>query len=344
MLFLPYPFLTVQKASKGGIHLRKYLTSCLVLLFCVSILAGCGETPPDEPSKQAEETVLSTEKSIGDTVPVEESQCVVTIPSYTLTEFSSQEQIQGIDSFAVMVGGEALFYSDEQETVAEIADMFSSAEWLGYEPQTYSMGLDLLLFSGGQGIRIELDLMEDLCRMGELFYDYGPGMNGSDSINGMIDLWELLGWDTWTIPNITKWPKQVISEYDYYFVDLMPAEMNPRKHNTVFRYTSFSVERDNLELILKNGDVLEIKSEEMAEPILKELFWAELLEVKDNNVDAQECAYTLRIQYWWGLEGTWQYVGNDTYLITVLYNDDIEAMYTSQCPILDDLINKTNLL
>ncbi len=324
--------------------MRKYLVICLGLLLCLSMLAGCGEVLPDEPTKQTEETVLSTEDNMDATAPVEEPQCAVTIPPYMLTEFSSQEQIQGIDSFAVMVDGEVLFYSDDREVVSELADMFASAEWLGYEPQTYSMGLDLLLFADGQGIRIELDLMDDLCRIGDRFYDYGPGMNGPDSINGKYNLWELLGWDTWTIPNITKWPEQVITEYDYYFVDYMPAEMNPRKHNNVFWYTPVSVERNNLELILENGEVLEITGEEMLESIYKEFFWADLQETEENNIEVQECLYTLHVRFWWGPEATWRYIGNDMYAITVFYTGDIAVMYTCQCPMLDDLINKTNLL
>ncbi len=196
---------------------KSYL--CILCLFLL-ILAGCGQ--PEAP----ETTIPTTSSAPETTVPVaasepETTETAIAVPPYTLAETPAPEDIADIDSFALMLEGEPFFYCDESEAVSEMEDLISGAQWLGYDPQTYYLGVELVLFSNGTGYVVELDLTDDLCRIGDKFYDYGPGMDGEDSIKALPRLWEICGYTEWTLEDWCKWPQIVIDTHAGYFASLL---------------------------------------------------------------------------------------------------------------------------
>ncbi len=191
--------------------MKKTILSVFAVLLC---LTGCGK----EEAPAATDAVTSvSESAIAETTVPETTAQTISVPEYTLLESPIPEQIQDIDSIALMIDGVPFYYSTDPETVEKMEEMFSGAQWLGYEPQTYYLGVELMLFSAGNAVKVELDLTDDLCRIGDKFYDYGPGMDGEDSIKALPKLWDICGFTEWTFGDFLKWPEAVLETHESYF-------------------------------------------------------------------------------------------------------------------------------
>lgn len=82
----------------------------------------------------------------------------------------------------------------EQEQLRQLKDLLSGAEYLGYIPQTFVLGPELV-YTGpdGKSVALELDMDSDLFRYEGKFYDYGPGNDN----NALPRLMGLLGLEVW---------------------------------------------------------------------------------------------------------------------------------------------------
>lgn len=77
-----------------------------------------------------------------------------------------------------------------------IQELFASAEVLGYEPKTHSIGIGLnlvLTAENGETMTIELDPDNDLCRIYGEYVFYGA----ADEPSYILKLWEYLGLQAW---------------------------------------------------------------------------------------------------------------------------------------------------
>lgn len=87
----------------------------------------------------------------------------------------------------------------DQEQLMKLRSLFDSAELLGYEPKTHSVGLDLNLIlttQSGETMTIELDPDNDICRIQGAFIFYGA----YDEPCYILKLWEYLGISQWPDP------------------------------------------------------------------------------------------------------------------------------------------------
>ena len=212
----------------------------VLLILALVLMAGCGKKP--------EETVIATV-----TVPeaVMETEPAIPVPQYTRMEIFSQQDIRDMKEAVLMLKGKPLLCVTEPERVDALEERFASAQNLGYEPQTYLFGIELLLIrEDGMAVEVELGLLEDLCRMNGEFYDYGPGMSGEASVNGMEALYEALGLRSWTLETLVKWPVEVVEYYDY----LLNSYRNePKQVNTHFRAREFRQGKDSIVIRLADG-------------------------------------------------------------------------------------------
>ena len=94
------------------------------------------------------------------------------------------------------------FYEDDLVTVQDrdrlekLIWLFENGEYLGYEPKTHSIGVELnLIFASAEGdFVIELNPDADLCRINGEYVWYGK----PDEPDYILKLWEYL--------DITQWP------------------------------------------------------------------------------------------------------------------------------------------
>ena len=79
-----------------------------------------------------------------------------------------------------------------------IHKLFLDAEWLGYEPKTYSLGPKLTL-TGPDGAVVtgQVCLESDLILVDGLFYDYGPGHNEKGNRNAVFYMLQRFGLNDW---------------------------------------------------------------------------------------------------------------------------------------------------
>lgn len=112
--------------------------------------------------------------------------------------YPKQPRLPEIAQAELVVNGESIVLITDEKTVYEIHRLINGAEWLGFDPATYFLGPKLMLLGAdGSAYTVELDVTDDLCRIGGRFYDYGPGMDGDASINNLPRLLNLLGLEDW---------------------------------------------------------------------------------------------------------------------------------------------------
>lgn len=124
--------------------------------------------------------------------------------------YPKQPQIPEAVQAELVVNGETIGTVTGEQTVHEIWHLINGGEWLGFEPATYFFGPRLMLLAeDGTAYAVDLDMFDDLCRFGDRFYDYGPGMDGEASINNLPKLLALFG--------LTDWPEHVKELYPQWF-------------------------------------------------------------------------------------------------------------------------------
>ena len=113
--------------------------------------------------------------------------------------------LDSYEKITLELEGQILMTITDIPTMTVLRDLIIEAEALGYEPKTYSLGLDLVFADeNGNTKTVSLDIENDLCVVDGLFYDYGPGYTDVGSIDGRPMLWEALG--------LTDWPQEL---YDW---------------------------------------------------------------------------------------------------------------------------------
>lgn len=119
-------------------------------------------------------------------------------------------EIPALQQAALKLDGRELLTITDSNALSAIHALFANAEALGYEPKTYSLGPELVLTGeNGTEVTAELSLDDDLCRIDEIFFDYGPGYTNEGGINALPTLFELLG--------ISDWPEAVYEKYSSWF-------------------------------------------------------------------------------------------------------------------------------
>ena len=113
----------------------------------------------------------------------------------------------GLDKVTLELDGEVIGSVVEQGALEEIRVLFENAEET-YEPKTYSLGPELVLWFEGRTVRVQLELNSDLCVIDGIFYDYGPGFDDNGSLDRLPELLRMLG--------CTEWPDQVKDRYGEY--------------------------------------------------------------------------------------------------------------------------------
>lgn len=90
--------------------------------------------------------------------------------------------------------GEPITAVTDEARIHDLMHLLQNAEDLGFEPKTYSLGLDLILTASDRSqTTIHLVLEEDLFQFGDTFYDYGPGNDDNGGIDNRRTLFDLLG-------------------------------------------------------------------------------------------------------------------------------------------------------
>lgn len=112
--------------------------------------------------------------------------------------YPKQPQLPDAVQAELVVNGETIALAADEKTVYEIHRLINGGQWLGYEPKTHFLGPQLMLLGeDGTAYSVVLDVTDDLCRIGDRFYDYGPGMDGEASVNNLPKLLELFGLEDW---------------------------------------------------------------------------------------------------------------------------------------------------
>ncbi len=236
----------------------------------------------------------------------------VELPEYRLIENAVWTDIRNVQEAALMLEGEALLCVSGEQAAA-IGALFAGAGNLGYEPQTYVMGTELLLIrEDGMAVEVELDLLEDLCRLGDQFYDYGPGMDGEASVNGLEKLYPLLGLTEWTIENVMKWPQEVLTRYDYMLNDYL---WEPKPINPEFRVTNFLPGRDTL--VIHMADGREIDGADAYVDILRPLFFGTLEQAVESSAE-ETVLYEMELVYAIGdMNRKVAYLGENRFFVSI---------------------------
>lgn len=247
------------------------------------------------------------------TEPVEQTRAAVELPEYRLIENAVWTDIRNVQEAALMLEGEALLCVSGEQAAA-IGALFAGAGNLGYEPQTYVMGTELLLIrEDGMAVEVELDLLEDLCRLGDQFYDYGPGMDGEASVNGLEKLYSLLGLTEWTIENVMKWPQKVLTRYDYMLNDYL---WEPKPINPEFRVTNFLPGRDTL--VIHMADGREIDGADAYVDILRPLFFGTLEQAVESSAEEETVLYEMELVYAIGdMNRKAAYLGENRFFVSI---------------------------
>ena len=132
------------------------------------------------------------------------------MPGAVSAEIQNKDDIRIVKTFelpAELVKAEMALEGREIVSVTDAAmlrsihSLFSNAEWLGYEPKTYSLG-PMLTLTGPDGTVVtgQICLETDLILVDGLFYDYGPGYNEEGARNAILHMLNLFGlhdWPSW---------------------------------------------------------------------------------------------------------------------------------------------------
>lgn len=286
---------------------KKKRSSRIWILASAMVLASAGFLW----ASQGRETVVLPAVTVPEVT--RETKLQVEISAYTLLETGGQAEIRNVKEAVLMLEGEPLLCVTDPKKVDALEEMFVSAQNLGYEPQTYVLGVELLLIrEDGMAVAAELGLLEDICRINGQFYDYGPGMTGEASVNGMEKLYPLLDLTEWTLETLTKWPQEVNERYDY----ILNSYLNdPRPVNTHFRARELRPGKDSL--VIRTAEGREILVEEGYLDILRPLHFSQmdLAVTPSGEVDF---LYQIIITYGNG-DGTrvLYYQGENTYLVCI---------------------------
>lgn len=112
-----------------------------------------------------------------------------------------------LDKAELVLDGKVLLATVVPESLARLEIFFENAEET-YEPKTYSLGPELVLWFREETVRVQLELNSDLCVVGGVFYDYGPGYTDDGSYNALKEMLACFG--------ITEWPQPVLDKYGDY--------------------------------------------------------------------------------------------------------------------------------
>lgn len=112
-----------------------------------------------------------------------------------------------LDKAELVLDGQILLATVVPESLARLEIFFETAEET-YEPKTYSLGPELVLWSREETVRIQLELNNDLCVIDGVFYDYGPGYTDEGSYNALREMLACFG--------LTQWPQPVTDRYGEY--------------------------------------------------------------------------------------------------------------------------------
>ena len=112
-----------------------------------------------------------------------------------------------LDKAELVLDGKVILATVVPESLARLETFFENAEET-YEPKTYSLGPELVLWFREETLRIQLELNNDLCLIGGVFYDYGPGYTDEGSYNALPELLACFG--------IQSWPQPVVDKYGDY--------------------------------------------------------------------------------------------------------------------------------
>ena len=107
--------------------------------------------------------------------------------------------------------GEALVTVTDFDRLEKIWLLFENAEYLGYEPKTHSIGVDLnlvLLSQSGETLTIELNPDGDTCRINGEYVFYGA----FDEPDYIEKLWYYLGIEAWPDAVYEKYPRALKPE------------------------------------------------------------------------------------------------------------------------------------
>ena len=152
------------------------------------------------------------EKFVFDAVTGEPLE-ILSIPSLAENAYNSAS----FDNFATLrdnfiavllvLDGTEIYRQTDTEKLSLISDMIENARKLEYEPQTYNINGDFLLVFEAESdtyCSVQLDLVEDLYRATDGFYDYGE-----PDTQAVKELRTLLG--------IEQWPDAVYEKYSWFF-------------------------------------------------------------------------------------------------------------------------------
>lgn len=104
----------------------------------------------------------------------------------------------GLVKAEITLDGQEIVSVTDTAMLRSIRSLFSDAEWLGYEPKTYSLG-PVLTLTGLDGTVVtgQICLETDLILADGLFYDYGPGRNEEGNRNAILFMLQRFGLDDW---------------------------------------------------------------------------------------------------------------------------------------------------
>lgn len=109
-----------------------------------------------------------------------------------------------LDKAELVLDGKVLLATVVPERLAGLESLFENAEET-YEPKTYSLGPELVLWYREETVRVQLELNNDLCVIDGVFYDYGPGYDDDGSYNALPEMLACLGIDSWPQPVVDKY-------------------------------------------------------------------------------------------------------------------------------------------
>lgn len=113
--------------------------------------------------------------------------------------------LDSYEKITLELEGQVLMTVTDIPTMTVLRDLIIGAEAIGYEPKTYSLGLDLVFADENGNTRtVSLDIYNDHCVIDGLFYDYGPGYTDIGTVDARPMLWEAFG--------LTDWPQEL---YDW---------------------------------------------------------------------------------------------------------------------------------
>ena len=220
---------------------------------------------------------------------------ILTLVLLGMIVYPNDRQNAKSENVILKLEDQILVQTGDPERVREIRDLFSGAEDIGYEPQTYILGVELVLMDAdGQEVALELDLDGDLFRYEGSFYDYGPGNDN----NAMPQLLNLLGLD--------DWPEEVKDAYPAYF-----AAVEEQAVPTNGTYRQQAVYMD-----LWYPDWHYVKIQEAhALAILDALRQENPVQTDREKPAVEECVFTIHIAYDDGREYDLGYAGEDLFLL-----------------------------